>query len=409
MRLLICTQKVDRDDPILGFFHGWIIEFTKHFDSVIVVCLEEGKHELPANVRVLSLGKEKVKRQKAKGKIASQKSKFEADTFQAPSSQLLASSFSDRLRYAARFISIICRERNNYDAVFVHMNQIYVILGGLLWKAWNKKIGLWYTHRAVHLQLRLAACLSDEIFTAAPESFGLKTKKLHIIGHGIDVESFARGARHAHSGLFPLSDSPGIHSVGNVLHGHDAPLSHSHQNLRLVSIGRITRIKNLETLIEAVGLLRRERTEVHCDIVGSPVTADDDSYFNELKESVKSKGLQDRVHFNHAVPQSEIAAYYLGNDFNINLTPTGGIDKVVLEGMAAGCLPLVSNEAFKAVFGQYADKLIFKFQDPLDLSDKIKALWQTDRTTIAAYLKDKARADFDVRTVVRKLSEVMLG
>ena len=368
MRLLICTQKVDREDPILGFFHGWIAEFAKRFESVIVICLEEGKHELPANVRVISLGKEKLKMKNS-----------EDGVLRSPSSRLQAPSFNDRLRYAARFISIIWRERKNYDLVFVHMNQIYVILGGLFWKLWNKKIGLWYTHRAVHLQLRLAAGLADEIFTAAPESFGLKTRKLHVIGHGIDVERFTRGVRHAHEGL------------------------------RLVSVGRITRIKNLETLIEAVGLLRRERTEVHCDIVGSPVTADDDSYFNELKESVKSKGLQDRVHFNHAVPQSEIAAYYLGNDFNINLTPTGGIDKVVLEGMAAGCLPLVSNEAFKAVFGQYADKLIFKFQDPLDLSDKIKALWQTDRTTIAAYLKDKARADFDVRTVVRKLSEVMLG
>lgn len=376
MRLLICTQKVDINDPILGFFHGWIIEFAKRFESVIVICLEEGRHELPANVRVISLGKE---------------------------------AGISRAKYVRRFYSYIWRERNNYDVVFVHMNQIYVILGGLFWKLWDKKIGLWYTHRAVHFQLRLAACLADEIFTAAPESFGLKTKKLYVIGHGIDVEKFTRGARHAHSGQFPLSDSPGIHPVGSVLHGHDAPLSGSHSNPCLISIGRITRIKHWETLIEAVDRLKRESIEVRCAIVGSPVTADDDSYFNELKELVKSKGLQDAVSFKAAVPQSEIAAYYHDNDLNLNLTPTGGIDKVVLEGMAAGCLPLVSNEAFKAVFGPYADKLIFKFKDASDLAAKIKALWQTDRMPITAYLLEKARADFDVRTVVGKISEVMQG
>ena len=77
--------------------------------------------------------------------------------------------------------------------------------------------------------------------------------------------------------------------------------------------------------------------------------------------------------------------------------------------MAAGCLPIVSNEAFKPIFGSYADKLIFKFQDPADLASKIKALWQIDRTAIATYLLEKVRADFDVKTVVRKLSDVMLG
>ena len=346
MRLLICTQKVDINDPILGFFHRWIIEFAKRFESVIVICLEEGRHELPANVHVLSLGKE---------------------------------AGISRAKYIRRFYSYIWDERANYDLVFVHMNQIYVILGGLFWKLWNKKIGLWYTHRAVHLQLRVAVCLADEIFTAAPESFGLKTKKVHVIGHGIDVERFAKEAHYAHEGL------------------------------RLVSIGRITRIKHLETLIEAVGLLKRESIEVHCTIVGSPVTPDDDSYFTEIKRSVESKGLQGAVSFKPAVPQSEIGAYYHGNDLNINLTPTGGIDKVVLEGMAAGCLPIVSNEAFKPIFGAYADKLTFKFQDPTDLAGKIRDLWQADSTAIVAYLLEKVRADFDVKTVVRKITEAMLG
>src|SRR3989344_7209303 len=55
--LLILTQKVDRDDPVLGFFHGWLVEFARRFERITVVCLEEGVHSLPKNVEVLSLGK----------------------------------------------------------------------------------------------------------------------------------------------------------------------------------------------------------------------------------------------------------------------------------------------------------------------------------------------------------------
>ena len=47
MKLLIITQKVNKIDPILGFFHGWIIEFAKHFESITVICLEKGEYNLP--------------------------------------------------------------------------------------------------------------------------------------------------------------------------------------------------------------------------------------------------------------------------------------------------------------------------------------------------------------------------
>ncbi len=38
MRLLITTQKVDKKDPILGFFHRWLEEFDKHRERLRVVC-----------------------------------------------------------------------------------------------------------------------------------------------------------------------------------------------------------------------------------------------------------------------------------------------------------------------------------------------------------------------------------
>jgi hypothetical protein len=57
-KLLILTQKVDKDDGVLGFFHAWIAALAVRFDGITVICLEKGACELPGNVTVLSLGKE---------------------------------------------------------------------------------------------------------------------------------------------------------------------------------------------------------------------------------------------------------------------------------------------------------------------------------------------------------------
>ena len=148
MNLLIVTQKADKDDPILGFFHRWVEEFAKNFDTVSVICLEEGSHSFPTNVKVYSLGKAKGAR----------------------------SNFSDRLKYTQRFFSYIWKLRKDYDSVFVHMNPVYLAQAGLLWKLMNKKVGLWYTHRNVDMKLRIAERYADVIFTAAKESFYIEER-----------------------------------------------------------------------------------------------------------------------------------------------------------------------------------------------------------------------------------------
>ena len=58
MRLLIVTQKVDTNDPNLGFFVSWIKEFSKHAD-VTVIGNEVGSYAPLRDVEVYSLGKEK--------------------------------------------------------------------------------------------------------------------------------------------------------------------------------------------------------------------------------------------------------------------------------------------------------------------------------------------------------------
>lgn len=154
MKLLICSQTVDRNDPVLGFFHRWIEEFAKHCEQVTVICLHKGEYNLPTNVRVFALGG---------GNKVSRTYKL--------------------LKGAAQF-------RKNYDTVFVHMNPEYLVVAGWFWKLLHKKTALWYTHKSVDLKLRIAARFADTIFTASKKSFRLSNKKVRVMGHGIDTDFF---------------------------------------------------------------------------------------------------------------------------------------------------------------------------------------------------------------------------
>ncbi len=59
MKLLIITQTVNKNDSNLGFFCSWIREFGQHMENVDVICNSRGEFDLPSNVRIFSMGKER--------------------------------------------------------------------------------------------------------------------------------------------------------------------------------------------------------------------------------------------------------------------------------------------------------------------------------------------------------------
>ena len=286
MKLLIITQKVNKDDPILGFFHAWITEFAKHFDFITVICLEKGAYDLPSNVKVLSLGKE---------------------------------NGISRFKYLRNFYKYIWQERGNYDAVFVHMNPIYVLFGGVFWKIMNKKIYLWYTHKKVDLKLRLAHKFVNKVFSASKESFRLKSNKLQIVGHGIDTNIFC-----------PRTEQ--------FIDSH-----------KIISVGRISKTKNQHLMIEAMAILMEHFSDIKLTIVGDAITQEDFVYKKQIIDRVRSLGLSDRVIFEGSVAPQKIPIYYQDADLFINLSSTGSLDKAILEAMACGNKILTSNEAFSSI------------------------------------------------------------
>ena len=335
MRLLIITQKVDSEDPVLGFFHRWIAEFSKNVDSLIVICLYKGHSNLPANVKVFSLGKE---------------------------------NGSGRLSYLLNFKKILWQQRNEYDAVFVHMNQIYMVLAGIWWKLTGKKTALWYTHRQVSLSLKMAVMLADKIFTASKESFRIPSPKVMPMGHGIDTDAFSPSSAKNEA-------------------------KKASQKFNIITVGRISPVKGYDTMLDAMNILKQKGIDFHFTVIGGPATPADEEYYKKLLERVSSSALSGNVAFVGPVSNTATIPYLQSSDIFINMSGTGGLDKAVLEAMAVGLPVVTCNETFESTLGQYG--LMVK---PGDAEGLVKVLETMYNDSVKASQTGLALRDIVVNT-----------
>ena len=247
MKLLICTQMVDTNDPVLGFFARWIEEFKKHCEVEVISLRDLGP----------------------RGKIAR----------------------------AWRLVRLAAP--GTYGAVFVHMNPEYLVAAGWLWKLRGKKTALWYTHKNVNLKLRVAELFADVILTASKESFRLPSKKVRVMGHGIDTDFF--------------TPDPGVARGEAIL-----------------SVGRLMKSKRHDLAIEAAA---REHRELYIAGDGPERVA--------LESLAKKLGA--RVHFLGGINQTQLRDGYRKAAYLIHTSETGSLDKVVLEALACGC-PVKTND-----------------------------------------------------------------
>ncbi len=328
LRLLICTQAIDKDDPILGFFHHWVLEFARHCDSIEIICLREGKHDLPAHVRVHSLGKE---------------------------------TRTSRVIRLFRFYFFALRYLLHYDAVFIHMNPEYAILGWPLWKLAGKRRVLWYTHKSTDMKVRIGSSLVNAICTASPESFRLKRPNVTVTGHGIDTAIFAPERP-------PAPDF-----------------------LRLLILGRIAPSKGIMTVFEALPELPRSGVPYQLLVVGESVTREDARYEAELRAFVERFRLGQNVVFAGSKTPAEIPKILASSDAMLHASATGSLDKVVLEAMAAGCLVISSNDAAKPILAKVHQDLVVVEPKPelfLKALVRIHQLGQDERKALG----EKSRA-----------------
>ncbi len=319
MKLLICTQAVDSKDPVLGFFVRWIEEFAKHCEQVTVICLRKGEYSLPANVRVFPLGGE------------------------------------NKLSRGYKLLRGAWRFRDNYDTTLIHMNPEYLVAAGWLWRVLGKKTALWYTHKNVDFKLRIAVLFAQVIFTASKESFRLRSKKVQVVGHGIDTDFFSPDANS------PRGDT-------------------------ILSAGRLSASKRNDLIVRAMPFVPQDLW-----IAGDGPEAD------TLQDLARKLQVAGRVHFLGAKTQSELRELYRKAGVFAHTSETGSLDKVVLEALLCGLPTVTTSEAYKALlepFGLYAGDT-----SPTLLAGAIRNAVGADVTP----LTQKVREEHSLATLIPKL------
>ena len=350
MRVLMLTRRVDKDDSRAGFAHAWIERLARHerIDRLDVICLERGWVDLPPGVRVASMGKER--------------------------------GYS-RPRELWEFWRALAPVSRDADVVFGHMIPRYTLAAAPWILARRLPVVQWYTHRQVTLELRLVHALAARIVTASPESFTLPSRKVTVLGHGIDMARFR-----------PSENAPG----GERL---------------IIAVGRLSPIKNYETLIQATARLaaRPGCQDVQVVIAGGAPPPHGHVYREQLRALASEQGVSERLTFLGPLPYQDIHTLYQLAAVSVNLCPTGGMDKAVLESMASAVPVVVHNRTFVPLLAGDADRLWCAELDPEQIADRLAALLAQppeSRRALGERLRERVRLEYDLDGLIDRLVAV---
>ena len=335
MKLLICAQTIDKNHPILGFFHGWVEEFSKHFSEVHVICLQKGEHTLPPHVYVYSLGKE---------------------------------DGESNLKYLYRFYKYFGKIffSVRVDFVFFHMGAIFNIIASpffLLRKIWGTKFYWWKAHGHINVIGKLALCFVDRVYTSTESGFSVDTPKRHVAGQAIDVGQFVM------------------------------PSPSAERHAEVIFVGRIMPVKRIEDVLETAALLHEKYPHVRYTIIG-PIG--DEAYYETLKAQCAQNNLSDFVHFAGTKLQSELVPIYQHARVLLNTSVTHSMDKTVLEAMLCGCIPVTGNRAFAElllVHGLYKEDCT-----PASYAEIISSVFDRDVSRLQEVLHEKVAQGHSLQT-----------
>jgi len=310
MKLFMITQALDLDDPVLSVYHGWVVELAIHVETLEVVVLKEGRHELPANVRVYSLGKEEILQ-----------------------GTMIYHSTLRPVVYAWRFLKLVWKLRKNYNAVFVHMNQEYLLISGWLWKLMGKRMYLWRNHYVGSMLTDIAAIFCDKVFCTSKHSYTAKYGKTVFMPVGVDTNRFS-------------SDEHVVRTPRSILF-----------------FARMSPSKRPEILLGALALLKKGGISFTASFYGSPLPKDV-VWYEALKKHGQSIGSE--ISFYAGVRNEDASVVFHAHEVFVNASPPGMLDKTMFEASAAGCLVLTTSQDFIEQMGDD-----YAFQDIASLTSKL--------------------------------------
>lgn len=321
---------VDELDPPLAFVPSWISALAEKVERLHVVTPAEGAHPpFPSNVTVYNL-------QKNQG--------------------------ASKLKRLARLYETLWHilRTEGLDVCFVHMHTAMTPICWPLLQLHNVPIVSWYAHGHVDKTIPLTHLLSASIVSSCKAAYVYRQDaKVRYIGQGINETVFV---------------PKGIAKDWDIL-----------------SVGRISPVKGLETLLRAVAELRDRGRNLSCRLVGN-APAEHAAYLEHLKTLAQELKIADLVHFLPPMRNSETPAAYNRAWLHVNCAPSdNSMDKAILEAAFCGIPSLTSADILHETYGPLSPSLIFTANDHVDLANKIAAI-PPEGTSAYAELAEKLRS-----------------
>jgi len=183
-------------------------------------------------------------------------------------------------------------------------------------------------------------------------TLGISAEKIKVITPGIDTENFSFVEKG------PIDEE---------------------QPLRLICTRRLEPVFNHQTIIEALATLKSKGVRFHMTLVG------DGTLKEKLEQLVREKQLAGQVTFLGQLDNSKLPQVLQQNDVYLSASLWDGTSLSLLEAMATGLFPVVSDiKANKAWLKNNVNGLLHRVTDAEDLADKILRLRGNPKLTIQA-------------------------
>ncbi|VAW32280.1 hypothetical protein MNBD_CPR01-599, partial [hydrothermal vent metagenome] len=263
---------------------------------------------------------------------------------------------------------------------FVHMNPEYLILSGWLWRLTGRRTVLWYTHKSVNLKLRIATFFTNAICTASRESFRIKSNKVHVVGHGIDLEHFTQKT-------------------------HNTPAQSTDKTripLNVLTVGRLSQTKRIMEMLSAFDILFARRQPFTFTIAGAPATKADIEYEKIVRNTVAKSAYAKRVTFLGAIAHKDIPRILKENNIFLNLSTTGSMDKAVLEALATGIPVVTTNIAFRELLAPVPG-LFITATTPEKITNALELAVTADISTITKHVRERYALPHTINSIVKIL------
>lgn len=312
MNLIFFCQSVSESDPIIADTLSRIKAFAEHekIHSVDVICLRGERKRVGNNINIYPI--------------------------QPPNRARLLT-----LWRLIKSLTSICRSKK-ISIVYLYMTPTVAPIFYILKPIFKYKIVSWFGH-AIYTPITKISLLyfTDRWLNANKSMTTFHPTHLRFIGQGTDPTVF-----------FP---------------------EEVEKKYDLVTVGRITAVKNLELIVDAIKLCQTNFSQSYTlQICGDSYVSQDVAYKEKLKNYIKEQGLSDQIIFAGSVQRNELRHHLNAAKAFVFASP-GGVGKVSVEAMACGLPLIISSPEANDFFGDELAQYFLCPPTPPQLAEKIHA------------------------------------